>query len=564
MPEATEVSVERIADKGVAGASVSAAARASAIPALRSRRSSLHERLRRLREQAHAERWLTWEHDEPVSEAATRVTKVALGVMIVVSLWIASVAAAHPSFLSPTAHVGYYPLWLSGPLGPLMSWHNFGTHALEGIFTWGVAAMYLAYITVLICSPRLHPRWPLMAMIALQLIWFLSPPMPLTDIFNYLNYGRMEVVHHLNPYTTIPELEPHTDPTFALSNWHGLESPYGPLFTLITFAVVPLGTAGSYWMMKTLLLAASLASVYMLWRCADLLGRNKLGAALFLGLNPIVLVWGMGADHNDFLMMLVIITAMYLLLRAQIGRAHARAGTKRAERPAGARARASTALAWLDGCGRPIVRGEPRLWWELGAGVALAAAVALKASAAVLLPVIIAGSTRRLRLATSFLVGLAAFGAMAYAAFGANPPNLAQQSALVIPLGIPNLTGYILGFGGETLGWRMAIELGLVAAIVICTFAAARQRDWLVPAAWVTFALIITLSWVLPWYLIWLLPFAALARTRRLRVAALLLGVYLFLGWMPYASTFWRDIGVNPSTTITGRTDARYLHTLLN
>jgi peptidoglycan/LPS O-acetylase OafA/YrhL len=69
---------------------------------------------------------------------------------------------------------------------------------------------------------------------------------------------------------------------------------------------------------------------------------------------------------------------------------------------------------------------------------------------------------------------------------------------------------------------------------------------------------------VLPWYLIWLLPFAALARTRRLRVAALLLGVYLFLGWMPYASTFWHDIGFNPSTTITGRADARYLHTLLN
>jgi len=41
-----------------------------------------------------------------------------------------------------------------------MSWHNFGTHALEGIFTWGVAAMYIAYAAVLICSPRLHPRWP--------------------------------------------------------------------------------------------------------------------------------------------------------------------------------------------------------------------------------------------------------------------------------------------------------------------------------------------------------------------------------------------------------------------
>ena len=63
------------------------------------------------------------------------------------------------------------------------------------------------------------------------MIFLLSPPLNLTDVFNYLNYGRMEYVYHLNPYTTIPALEPHNDPTFLLSNWHGLLSPYGPLFT---------------------------------------------------------------------------------------------------------------------------------------------------------------------------------------------------------------------------------------------------------------------------------------------------------------------------------------------
>jgi hypothetical protein len=509
--------------------------------------------------------WLTWDHDEPEDRLATRICNIVLVVMIVVSLLTVSVAAAHPSFLAPTAHVGYYPLWMAGPLGVLTSWHTFGTHALEAIFTFGVAAMYVGYIVVLILSPRLQPRWPLTAMVLLQVIWVLAPPLPLTDIFNYLNYGRMEIVHHLNPYTTIPEFEPHTDPTFVLSNWHGLESPYGPLFTLLTLAVVPLGLAGSYWAMKAILLAASLAGVYLLWRSAELLGRNRLGAALFLGLNPIVLVWGLGAAHNDFLMMLVILLTMYLLIRAQAARRAARADAEPPERRSGAlRERALGAFAWLDGAGRPILAGEPSLLWELGAGICLAAAVALKASAAILLPVIIAGSTRRLRLSVSMLIGLVGFAAAAYAVFGANPPNLAQQSALVIPLGIPNLTGYILGIGGETMGWRTAIELGLLVAIGGCTIWALRGRDWIAPAGWVTFAVLVSLSWVLPWYLIWMLPFAALASTRRLRIAALVLGVYLFLGFMPYATTFWRDIGVNPSTTLTGRADARYLHTLLN
>ena len=91
---------------------------------------------------------------------------------------------------------------------------------------------------------RLPARWIVAAIVAVHAIFLLSPPLALTDVFNYINYGRMEVVHHLNPYTTIPILEPHNDPSFLLSNWHELLSPYGPLFTLLTFAVVPLGVAG--------------------------------------------------------------------------------------------------------------------------------------------------------------------------------------------------------------------------------------------------------------------------------------------------------------------------------
>ncbi len=93
-------------------------------------------------------------------------------------------------------------------------------------------------------SPRLRARWAIAAVIAVHAIFFLAPPLALTDIFNYVNYGRMEVVHSLNPYTSIPILEPHSDPSYDLSNWHQLLSPYGPLFTLLTFAVVPLGVAG--------------------------------------------------------------------------------------------------------------------------------------------------------------------------------------------------------------------------------------------------------------------------------------------------------------------------------
>ena len=107
--------------------------------------------------------------------------------------------------------------------------------------------------------------------------------MALTDIFNYINYGRMEVVHHLNPYTTYPILEPHGDPSYALSNWHQLLSPYGPLFTLLTFALVPLGVAASFWAIKVVLVAASLGTILLVWRCAELLDSTRSGRSCWWG-----------------------------------------------------------------------------------------------------------------------------------------------------------------------------------------------------------------------------------------------------------------------------------------
>ncbi len=54
-----------------------------------------------------------------------------------------------------------------------------------------------------------------------------------------------------------------------------------------------------------------------MWRCARLLGRDPVAAIVFVGLNPIVLVWGLGGDHNDFFMVFFIVLAFYLLLRAR-------------------------------------------------------------------------------------------------------------------------------------------------------------------------------------------------------------------------------------------------------
>jgi hypothetical protein len=67
------------------------------------------------------------------------------------------------------------------------------------------------------------------------------------------------------------------------------------------------------------------------------------------------------------------------------------------------------------------------------------------------------------------------------------------------------------------------------------------QLDWLDGAAWATLAMLVTASSLLPWYVAWLMPLAALSKDRRLRRAALILsGVILavqLIGYIPHVGT---------------------------
>ena len=77
-------------------------------------------------------------------------------------------------------------------------------------------------------------------------------------------------------------------------------------------------------------------------------------------------------------------------------------------------------------------------------------------------------------------------------------------------------------------------------------------------------ALILTLSWVLPWYVLWVLPLAALSGSRRLRVATLVLGAYLVITWAPASGLLWSGIGFNPEKTPLGSVQERHIRELLH
>jgi hypothetical protein len=182
--------------------------------------------------------------------------------------------------------------------------------------------------------------------------------------------------------------------------------------------------------------------------------------------------------------------------------------------------------------------------------------------------VVLAALLRAPRRVTQIVLGMVAAGvAVAVAsliAFGLHVPDLSTQSKLVTSLSAPNLLGLALGSGGETEGLRVALSGVLILVVLGCCVLAWRRKDAITASGWVTVALLLTLGWVLPWYVLWLLPLAALSSSRRLRTTALVLGVYLIIAWAPASGILWDKLDFHPEKTSLGRLHQRYVKELLN
>ncbi len=146
-------------------------------------------------------------------------------------------AAAGPSRYVP-ADSGGWPGWLSGPLSGL------GTHLGSGGFEALMLAVCGSYLLVLLGARSLSWRWLAGGIVLAHVILALGPPLISQDVFGYISFARMGTLHSLDPYTRFAAEAP-ADQVFPFIGWPFQHSPYGPLFTLSTYAAVPLGLAGA-------------------------------------------------------------------------------------------------------------------------------------------------------------------------------------------------------------------------------------------------------------------------------------------------------------------------------
>jgi alpha-1,6-mannosyltransferase len=87
-----------------------------------------------------------------------------------------------------------------------------------------LALLGVAWIVAWLCAARIPAAALWAGVVVAYGVLLLGPPLPLTDLFNYLHYGRMGPRYGLNPYVALP-LDAPRDAAYPYSNWHHLPSP---------------------------------------------------------------------------------------------------------------------------------------------------------------------------------------------------------------------------------------------------------------------------------------------------------------------------------------------------
>ncbi len=377
------------------------------------------------------------------------------------------------------AALGHAPLIPRSP--EISSWlQGIGERLGYRVFLIALLAFTAAYAGMLAIARRLSARWAIALVAALNLIVFAGPILFSTDVFSYIAYARMGVLHGINPYLHGPHaIRGDAVYTYIGSDWLRTATAYGPLYTLLfSYPLVPLGLKGALWGMKLEALLASGATLALTWRCARQRELNPVPALIAVGANPLYVIYGLGGAHNDLIMTAFMMAAVSLTLAGR----------------------------------------------DAPAAASVVAGALIKTVAAALLPFML--------LARRNLAGL--FGVLAMVVlvtivslpiFGLHGLDiiaaLNRDAALVSTDSFATEIAHLFGKPGVFPIDHDLLKLALVAIVVHLLWRTWRGYDWVAASGWTLLAIAVTSTWLLAWYTLWSLPLAVVTRDRRLLIATL-------------------------------------------
>ncbi len=167
-----------------------------------------------------------------------------------------------------------------------------------------------------------HTGFPVRRVVLVVTIWavplLLAPPLFSRDVYTYAAQGEM-VSHHINPYSYGPNVLGATPfNTLADSVWSGTESPYGPTFLTVDGAVDQVSghqILADLLLLRLLEVGALALMVAATPTLARSLKRDPAHAVLLGAGSPLVLLSLLAGDHNDALMIGLLVAGLAVAKR---------------------------------------------------------------------------------------------------------------------------------------------------------------------------------------------------------------------------------------------------------
>ncbi len=165
-------------------------------------------------------------------------------------------------------------------------------------------------------------------------LYILIPVVTSPDLFSYIAYARMAVLHDLNPLTTIPTAI-QSDPVYRYIFWVDQPSAYGPTWAIVTSVLQwLLGVFRNPYIMPMVLalrvtgLAMHLISTRLIWLISgqmqqingqpELATRKRIRATLAFAWNPLLLLEDCVNAHNDAMLLVFVLLMIWILAKEKI------------------------------------------------------------------------------------------------------------------------------------------------------------------------------------------------------------------------------------------------------
>jgi len=334
--------------------------------------------------------------------------------------------------------------------------------------------------------------------------WCSVPGVNSADPWAYLEFGRIVGVHGMNPYL---HAYPEVHDSYSPYAWFPLPMPYGPvaLAALVPAAWISgINVLLAIYFLKLEWLAAYGASVWLLLNILRRTSAEPSYGLFLFALNPLLLLELIVTGHNDGLVILFALWSLFFLQRE---------------------------------------RGALAMWSALLCVLVKLSGVLLLAAIVVLL--LRKRSLRALAIGAAAVAGTLLVLRLTLLPTAAAWQNLSNPSSVI---NFNSLHGWVLFemtpriqslYLNRPLSGPRLIVAGLFA--LFCLWRLVRVRDFaslVTETAHMTIALIVVYSGqFFAWYLTWLLPYAALTSSKRLRQGVLL---YTFTAlWLYVIPILW-------------------------